>query len=146
MPRELSDLLCTQEFDDILSNSKITFYYHLPVTADRIKYANEQIIRTANGIENKTIETRLKFGLQILAGFADGSFTVNEKPISSYKASPFYNSAWKEIAQVFAGDLISALALIVFEGSLNVKRSAPETAAAPAPAATDAEGGNKDPL
>ena len=143
MPRELSNELCTLELEDIISNSKITFAYNLPVTAMRIQYANEQIVSTANGIQNKTFETRLKFGLLILAGFKDGDFTVNKKPISSNQASPLYNAAWKEIAALFAGDLISALALIVFEGSVNVKRQAQEKAAPPA---GDGEGKKENPL
>jgi hypothetical protein len=130
MPRELSNERCEMEFEDRISNCTITFYYRIPDTDERVAYASEQIVRKGNKVENKTGETRLKYGLKILTGFKKGDFTVARKPFAWDPADPDYNPAWKTLVKAFASDLLAALAVMVFEVSAVAKQ--PEEEAPPA--------------
>ena len=109
MPRQLNDKPCEVTFQDRLSTdkdgnpSKITLYYRLPTTEERIGYANAQIVREGNSVKNNMGEARLKYGLKIFKGFKDGAFDQDEgKPLSSNPASPDYNPAWKTIVKQYA--------------------------------------------
>ena len=119
MPRLLNDQLCKVTFLDRISNSKLTMHYHMPSTADRIAYANEQIIRKDGKIKNNAGEVRIKYGLRILAGFDDGDFEKgNNQPLSWDPKSPHYDPAWKTIIKQYASDVVSMLAVHVFEASV----------------------------
>ena len=134
MPRQLNDKPCEVTFQDRLSTdrdgnpSKITLYYHLPTTEDRIGYANAQIVRQGNTVKNNMGEARLKYGLKILAGFKDGDFEKDDRqPMSSDPASPNYDPGWKARIRQYASDIVSLLAIHVFDAS--VVTSEPDTPA-----------------
>jgi hypothetical protein len=119
MPRELSDERCELVLDDRISNSKITLYYEMPTTEDRIGYTNEQLVRRGNKVKNQTGETRIKYALKILKGFRDGDFTKGKsQPIASDPQSPHYDPAWKAIVKKYAADILELLAIRVFEVSV----------------------------
>jgi hypothetical protein len=119
MPRLLNDKPCEVVFQDRISNSEITLYYRLPTTEERIAYANAQIIRKGNTIKNNMGEARSKYGLLILTGFKDGDFEKEEgRPLASDPKSPHYDPAWKSYLRQFASDIVSLLAIHVFEASV----------------------------
>jgi hypothetical protein len=119
MPRILSDQPCNVTFSDNISGDKITVEYRMPTSEERIKYANSQISRHGGKITSTTGETRQKYGMRILTGIADGSFVKGDgKPLSSNPQSPDYDPAWKAIVIKYASDVISQLAMHVFENAL----------------------------
>lgn len=120
MPRILNDKPCEVTFDDTISDTKITLSYRLPTTEERIKYTNSTITRKRNRIESTIGETRLKFGAAILIGFKEGAFATDKGILSSDPASPNYDPEWKSIIKKYAQDVITMLAIHVFESPLSV--------------------------
>jgi hypothetical protein len=119
MPRQLNNEPCEVTFFDRLSNSKITLFYRMPTTEERIKYSNEQIIRKDGKVKNNTGEARIKYGLAILTGFKDGDFEKAEgQPLSSDPKSSHYDPAWKTIIKQYASDIVSLLAVHAFDASV----------------------------
>ena len=154
MPRLLNDKPCEVTFHDRLSTgkdgnpSKVTLFYHLPTTEDRIGYANAQIIRQGNTIKNNMGEARLKYGLKILTGFRDGDFEADDgRPMSSAPASPHYDPAWKTKVRQYASDIVSLLAVHVFDASVTTSEpDAPADADPEAPDVGKGEDRNENPL
>lgn len=122
MPRTLSSGQCELTFYDKLSGSNITLFYRIPTAEEQIKYINSQVTRNGRKIESTMGENRLDGGLKILLGFKEGAFE-NEKGklISSDPQSANYNEKWKDLVSTFAPDVIARLAMVVFEGSLEVQ-------------------------
>lgn len=120
MPRLLNDKKpCEVTFFDRISDSKITLFYRLPTTEERVSYTNSLATRRGNKIESNVGTARLKYGSAILLGFKEGSFEKEEgKPIASDPASPNYDPAWKTVIRQYAQDVIEMLAVHVFETSL----------------------------
>jgi len=118
MPRELSDKPCEVTFFDRISESKMTFYYDLPATEDRVAYTNSLAIRRGNKIESNVGTARLKYGAKILRGFKEGAFKKDGKLIASDPKSANYDPAWKTFVRQYAPDCIEMLAMHVFETSL----------------------------
>lgn len=108
-----------------LSGSEIELTYRMPTTRERAAYTNESFSRQRNKLVTRLVETRLKYGAQILTGIRDGDFAVEKdgaiQALSSNAASKFYNPGWKEKVAEFAPYLIEALASAVFEGAAEVQ-------------------------
>lgn len=119
MARRLGDDLNEMRFKDNLSGSEIVLYYNMPETSDRIAYTNESYQRKGRKLINRSVETRLKFGFKILAGFREGDFErkVDGKwvPMSSDKNSDYYFPEWKDHVRKYASDLLEHLAMRVFD-------------------------------
>jgi len=126
MARLLSDKPCEITFQDRISNSKLTLFYRLPATEERVKYSNSLLQRKGDKLENKASETRLKYGVRILTGISEGSFETEKGPLSSDPQSSHYDPAWKSFLQKYAADVVEMLAIVVFESS--VTSAAPEEA------------------
>jgi hypothetical protein len=146
MARQLNDKPCEVIFQDRLSTdkdgnpSKITLYYRLPTTEDRIGYANAQIVRQGNIVKNNMGEARIKYGLKILAGFKDGDFEKDDcQPMSSDPASPHYDPEWKARIRQYASDIVILLAIYAFDASVIASDPAP-----PADVDQDAKGEGRD--
>lgn len=126
MPRLLSDAPCSVTFYDKISDSKITLFYRLPTTEERIKYTNSFVTRKGKNIEASLGEARLDNGMAILTGFQEGNFLqAGNLPLSADPESKNYNPEWKNIVHKYAADLISALAMHVFEGSAIISEPDP---------------------
>ncbi|MFW5490432.1 MAG: hypothetical protein ACNI3A_18745 [Desulfovibrio sp.] len=111
--------------NDNLSDSTMTLYYRMPTTRERLGYDNSRTVRDKKGrVENKTPETRQKYGQLILTGFKDGDFERYEngkwKPMSSNPSSPIYCPDWKDYLADHAGDVIETLAVQVFDLSVGL--------------------------
>lgn len=107
-------------FDDNISGGKITLEYRMPTPDERVKYANEQVVRSGRKVKSASGETRQKYGLRILTGITDGQFTQEGgKPLSSDKNSPHYNEGWKAIIAQYASDVVATLAQHVFENAVS---------------------------
>ena len=120
MARRLGDDLNEMRFQDNLSGSEIVLYYRMPTTKERVAYTNESYQRKGRKLINRSVETRLKFGLKILMGFREGDFErkVGGKwvPMSSDgPASENYYPEWKEHIEKYASDLVEHLAMRVFD-------------------------------
>jgi hypothetical protein len=119
MPRLLNNAPCSITFYDKISDSKITLFYRLPTTDERIKYANSGISRKGNKIESTIGENRIDYGEKILTGFKEGAFEKSPGVLlSSDPKSSNYDENWKTIVKNYAADVLAALAVFVFEGSL----------------------------
>lgn len=119
MPRRLGDELNEMRFQDNLSGTEIVLLYRMPTTKERVAYANESFQRKGRKLINRAVETRMKFGLNVLEGFREGDFERKVgaawKPIASDSASDNYFPEWKEHVEKYASDLIEHLAIRVFD-------------------------------
>jgi len=120
MPRILSNKPNSVTFFDSISNSKITLFYRMPTTEERIAYANSLVTRRGTKIESKIGESRLEYGAKILTGFKEGDFATEEGPFSSDPQSPHYKVDWKKTLRESAQDVIAQLAIHVFDAPLSV--------------------------
>ena len=122
MPRILSDDLNTMVMQDNLSGEDLTVFYRMPTTKERSGYANESIKRQRNKVSVRISETRRKYGKLILQGIKEGDFMVKKDgklvPLSSDEGSPNFDPGWKDKMEVFASDIIEALAATVFDASV----------------------------
>jgi len=119
MARRLGDELNEMRFQDNLSGSEIVLLYRMPTTRERVAYTNEAYQRKGRKVINRTVETRMKYGLAILGGFREGDFErkvgADWKPIASDSASDNYFPEWKAHVEKYASDLVEHLAIRVFE-------------------------------
>jgi len=119
MARRLGDELNEMRFQDNLSDTEIVLFFRMPTTKERIAYTNEAYQRKGRKVINRTVETRMKYGLKILEGFREGDFERKIgavwKPIASDKASENFIPEWKEHIEKYASDLVEHLALRVFD-------------------------------
>lgn len=130
-PRIASKVLNNElRLSDPVSGEVITFYYRLPTTKERSQYENAKIRRERNKLKFEVGETKLKFGKLILQGFKEtevkedgskvGGFTKIEdgKEIifASDPNSKNYDQNWKDLLELYASDLICALATHLFDG------------------------------
>ena len=120
MPRRLGEEDNEMRFQDNLSGSEIVLFYRMPTTKERVSYTNESFQRKRNKVVNRSVQARMKFGLEILTGFKEGDFEIKAKdgewsPISSDPDSEHYYPDWKEHVRKYASDLIEHLAIRVFD-------------------------------
>ncbi len=101
---------------DAIGGGDVDLFYRMPTTKERTAYSSSLVKRKGNKIINKTGETRIRFGLDILTGVQDGYFSYGGQPVSSDPNSPDYREDWKDLVEKTASDLISALSVTVFEG------------------------------
>jgi hypothetical protein len=120
MARILSDKPNGVTFFDRISESKITLFYRMPTTEERIAYSNSLITRRGTKVESNIGEARGKYGARILTGFKDGDFATEDGPLSSDPASPNFKPNWKAILLQYAQDVVDMLAIHVFEASLMI--------------------------
>ena len=119
MPRELSNEPCELTFDDRISGDKITVYYRMPTSQERVKYANGYITRQGNKIVSTLGELRMKAGAAVLVGFRTGAFSVPGKGlISSNPVEPNFDPEWKNTVIKHAPDVVEMTAIHAFESSL----------------------------
>ncbi len=127
--RALSDAPCAMTFNDKISGDQITLFYRMPTSEEQIEYDNSLVERKRNKIVSKTGEIRQRYGRKILTGIGEGSFGVPGKngklvPLSSDPEQKGYKEDWKKLVEKHAPDVVSMLAFVVFEQSL--ERDDPE--------------------
>lgn len=110
--------------NDPLSNSQLGLYYRNPTTSERQGYMNSSVKRIKNKITLHQAEARMVWGGKILVGIRDGDFLrmVDGKPVamSSDPSSPDYFDGWKDEIAAGCGDLVMALAAVVFDGGAEI--------------------------
>ncbi|MBW1986888.1 MAG: hypothetical protein JRI50_06635 [Deltaproteobacteria bacterium] len=115
MGRKLADEPQTLRVRDPISGTVITLYYRIPTSEERVAYQTSAFRIEGQRRQLRLGETRLKFGLEIMTGFAPGDFYVikdgQEVPLDAAT-----DSDWKEQLARHAPDLISFLGQYVFEG------------------------------
>jgi hypothetical protein len=100
---------------DPVSGSVVTLYYRRPTSEERVAY-QLSAYRLEGGERRFCLgETRLKFGLEILSGFAPGDFLIQEDG-SPTPLDPEQHPDWKARLAEHAPDLVAYLAQQVFEG------------------------------
>lgn len=133
MARRLGDELNEMRFQDNLSDTEIVLFFRMPTTKERIAYTNEAYRLKGRKMINRSAETRMKYGLEILGGFRDGDFERKQgddwKPIASDSASDNYFPEWKEHVKKYASDLIEHLALRVFDMPVQIPEEAEDQTA-----------------
>ncbi|MFP3866877.1 MAG: hypothetical protein ACLFUU_01775 [Desulfobacteraceae bacterium] len=115
MGRKLTDEPQTLLVRDPISKTVITLYYRVPTSEERVAYQTSAFRIEGQRRQLRLGETRLKFGLEILTGFAPGDFSLirdgQEVPLDTEK-----DPDWKDHLARHAPDLISFLGQYVFEG------------------------------
>lgn len=110
---------------DPVSGSEITLHYRRPTSEERVAY-QLSAFKLEGGQRRFCLgETRLKFGLEILTGFAPGDFLIMEEGEAA-PLDPERHPHWKEQLMEHAPDLVSYLAQQIFEGLRVVPREEPE--------------------
>jgi len=105
---------------DPVSGSVITLNYRRPSSEERVAY-QLSAFRLEEGERRLCLgETRLKFGLEILTGFAPGSFSLAEDGRRE-DLDPARHPDWKDRLARQAPDLVSYLGQVVFEGMQAVR-------------------------
>ena len=107
----MRDLILSEnnEFNlyDRASNSTIKLFYRTPTTEERIQYKSALVNVTVKSKDAADIiKTQLEWGKKILTGFAEDSFCVNGKPISSDEKSENYHPGWKDAVAETASDIL----------------------------------------
>jgi len=108
--------------NDSISGTQIILYYRVPTTQERIRYSQSLFRRERNKIVYSVAEGRQHWGKELLVGFREGDFAVEDKkgkavPYSSDPENKQYREDWKELVCTYAPDLVEFLALTVFEGA-----------------------------
>lgn len=127
MARRLSDEINELRIEDNISGSTIVLYYRMPTTRESIGYTNGLTRRKKNKLVMNMGETRQKYGARILKGFRDGDFERMDGeylPMASDPKSVNYCPEWKEHVMQHASDIIEALAIHVFESSVEMSSDA----------------------
>jgi len=124
MARRLGSEQNEMLFQDNLSGTEICLRYRMPTTRERVGYVNECFVRKGKKLENRSVETRLKYGLRILTGFRTGDFEIEVDgawvPISSDADSEHYSKDWRAVVSDQAADLVELLAIRVFDTSVQL--------------------------
>lgn len=113
----------TVEIRDGLSGDDHEIYYRMPTNEERAAYQNSAFARSGNRLKARLYENRIKFGSRIITGFKKGSLGIGGKPFSSDESDPDYRADWKDLLVQHAGDIVSSVAVTVFE-STGVAREA----------------------
>lgn len=115
MARILGEERHALAIQDPVSGSVITLYYRRPTSEERVAY-QLSAYRLEGGERRFCLgETRLRFGLEILVGFGEGDFLIEEDG-ATVPLNPARHPDWKEQVAKHAPDLVSYLAQQVFEG------------------------------
>ncbi len=115
MARILGEESHTLAIQDPISRSVVTFHYRRPTSEERVAYQLSAF--RLDGGERRLLlgETRLRFGLEIITGFAPGDFMILEDGREA-PLDPVRHGDWKLKLADHAPDLVSYLAQVVFEG------------------------------
>ncbi len=125
MSRVLGDKHQAMAIHDPVSGSVITLYFRPPSSEERVAY-QLAAFHLENGERHYRLgETRLKFGAEILQGFAPGAFLVAEEG-GPTPLEPARHEDWKARLMAQAPDLVSYLGQQVFEGWRVVSRGEAE--------------------
>ena len=125
MARILGEERHALAIQDPVSGSVITLYYRRPTSEERVAY-QLSAYRLEGGERRFCLgETRLRFGLEILVGFGEGDFLIEEDG-ATVPLNPARHPDWKEQVAKHAPDLVSYLAQQVFEGFRVAGRSEAE--------------------
>lgn len=105
--------------NDALAGCQVALYYRMPTTRERQAFLDAAVKRVNNKISMHQAEARMRSGLAILVGIRDGDFMrlADGDPVamsSDPKSSDFYPE-WKDEMEAGCGDLIMAMAGLVFD-------------------------------
>ncbi|MBK8609072.1 MAG: hypothetical protein IPL84_03795 [Chitinophagaceae bacterium] len=103
---------------DNLSNTKIGIYHDTIKSSDRIQYQSEllKVLQDAPDSDKikAAMEYRLNYTLDKITGFTDGSFSFDDKEISSDPESANYYADWKMFLRENASDIIESINGLLF--------------------------------
>lgn len=115
---------------DAISGTEIAVYYRTPTTQERTAWLASQFEREGTEVKDKSVETNVHWGAEIMTGVSDGCFGIpgengDVKPISSNADSPEYRADWKQLLCEFAPEFVEFFARRVFEGNRQLFKPAP---------------------
>lgn len=103
---------------DNLSSTKIGIYHETIKSSDRIQYQSELLKVLQDAPESEKIkaamEYRLNYTLEKITGFTDGSFSFDDKEISSDPASENYYADWKIFLKENGSDILESVNNLLF--------------------------------
>lgn len=115
MPRKLGEERHKMAIQDPVSGSTITLYFRQPTSEERVAYQLSVFHLDGGERRLRLSETRFRFGLEILEGFAPGDFIIQENG-EAQSLDPDRHPDWKERLARHAPDLVAYLGQQVFEG------------------------------
>lgn len=101
---------------DLQGGGKIGIFYATPTTSQVKNFHKESLHRKGHKVLVDSFDPALKYGLEVITGFDEGSFGYGRDPISSDPASPNYRENWKELLAETASDILITVGRMVFEG------------------------------
>ena len=102
---------------DGMSGDVHEIYYRRPTNEELAAYQNGLFARRGRKVKAQLFETRLKFAKRVITGFKKGTFGVDGKPFSADADDPDYRKDWLALMEAHAADVLTALAVAVFEGT-----------------------------
>ncbi len=107
---------------DNISGGELEIYYRMPTTREMQSYMDRRIERRGNQVVDNGAQVRLEFGKKILTGVRHGDFErLDEKgkyrPLSHDESAADYYPEWKNWMVEHAADVLTMLAVRVFENS-----------------------------
>lgn len=101
---------------DGVTGEKIVVFYATPQASQVKAYRQASIKRKGDKVVMNTFDPALKYGLEILTGFEEGSFGYDGQPISADPASSNYREDWKALLAETASDIVTIVAAVAFDG------------------------------
>jgi hypothetical protein len=99
------------------SGTVVGLFYRTPTTQERVGYSKGHTKRVGNKMVDSSFENRLKYARKICTGIREGDFGYEGRPVSSDPESADYREDWKALLEEMAADLLTVLAIIIFEGT-----------------------------
>ncbi len=105
---------------DNISGDVLGILYRSPTTSERQTYINKRSVRKGKKYIDNSIACRVAGGKQIITGLREGDFERKDEagnyvPISTDKNSPHYYEDWPDWMETHCSDILTALAIRVFE-------------------------------
>ncbi|MHC1726497.1 MAG: hypothetical protein AB9866_10885 [Syntrophobacteraceae bacterium] len=105
------------EINDGASGDVHEVYYRMPTNEERAAYQNGAFAVKGRKLQARIFENRIKFGARVITGFKKGTLGIDGKAFSSEANDPDYREDWKTQLVENAGDIVTAIAAFVFEGT-----------------------------
>lgn len=105
------------EINDGATGDVHEIFYRMPTNEERAAYQNGAFALRGRKLQARIFENRIKFGARVITGFKKGTLGIDGKPFASDANDPEFREDWKDLLVKNAGDIVTSVAALVFEGT-----------------------------